>query len=357
MTESLADELRRFAEVELPAGSLYAALCRVVAADDALRGLLAHAPREQQRPNLLLAALHDLVLAGSPHPLRDCFPDVGGDRQASGAELAPVLRAFCRDHEAEIVGRVRHRTTQTNEVGRCAVLWPALHAIAERTGCPRIALLDLGCSAGLNLGADRYGYAYGDLVLGAPGAELVIACELVGPGRPREVPGLSIVDRLGIDPAPIDLANEAEVRWLRACVWPHDRTRGIRLERALAIARHERWAVRREADCTAAAADFVAAQPEGVLPVVFNSWVLAYFSPAALERHREAMAQLVRRGAAWLSAESPAVPIEVTPPAPHDRSKEHVEGTLWTLSTARGTEVLARSHPHGRWLQWFGSRA
>lgn len=359
--DRLARDFVRFADTECAREPLYDALCRIVARTPALIERLRVAPAVQRRPNLLLAALHDLVLGGADHPLAACFPSVGGSRAPDEA-LSDDLVDFCKRHAAALDERLATRATQTNEIGRCAVLWPALQALAAGTGRSRIALLDVGCSAGLNLGVDAYAYEIGGVPFGDAASPVPrIGCRVVGDARPDPgAPVPAIVERLGIDPAPVDVDDEAAVRWLRACLWPHDAARRARFDAAIGLARRRRWPVRREADCTAAAVRWAQALPDDVLPVVFNSWVLTYFTPAALARHRDAMRSLVQdRGAAWLSAEQPKLRSgdEVAPPLPEDADAERRRGSLWALmqrgATRAVTRVLARSHPHGKWLEWF----
>jgi hypothetical protein len=355
-TARLAARFRHFAQAECPEEPLYEALCLIVAAEPALLDLLSGASDEQQRPNLWLAAVHELLLAGARHPLADYYPSVGGTR-APDAQLADCLKAFTRQHETGLRERMRTQTTNTNEIGRCAVLWPALHAIARRSGKHRLALLDLGCSAGLNLGVDDYRCDYGDMALGAtaqPGVP-VVPCQRIGGLAPAVVPGLQIVQRCGIDPHPVGIDDAAALGWLRACLWPSDSVRAARFTQAVALMQQRRWPVLRVADCTAHVAEWLAGVPADVQPVVFNSWVLTYFEPAALKRHIDTVTGLVHRtGAMWLSAEGAGVrigPIE-EPPARDTRP-----ASLWTLCSRVDGEpcfdLLARSHPHGRWMEWL----
>ncbi|MGY4831425.1 DUF2332 domain-containing protein [Sphaerotilaceae bacterium SBD11-9] len=353
-TSRLAARFGHFAEAECPEEPLYAALCRIVAADPELLDLLAGASDEQQRPNLWLAAVHDRLLAGAGHPLAAYFPSVGGTR-APDAQLADCVRSFVASHEAALRERMRTQTTQTNEIGRCAVLWPALQAIALRTGNSKLALLDLGCSAGLNLGVDAYRY---DEDGGAAADVPVLPCRRVGPQRPPQAE-LQIVARLGIDPAPVDVRDETAVRWLRACLWPSNVARMRRFDAAIALARRHAWPVRRESDCSAAIAPWLDSLPADVQPVLFNSWVLTYFERPALQRHVDTVTSLVReRGLVWLSAEGADLRIgPVAPPPPAEDSVDARRGSLWTLcSRVDGKlrfDLLARSHPHGRWMEWL----
>lgn len=348
----LAKRFRHFAQVECPEEPLYEALCRIVADDPGLLGLLHGASPEQQRPNLWLAAVQELLLSGVEHPLAAYYPSLGGDR-APDAALAACVRDFAARHDSALHERMRTRTTQTNEIGRCAVLWPALHELAVRSGTPQMALLDVGTSAGLNLGVDVYRYDASDPRPGAP----LLPCEWQGERRPPVSPTPRLVQRCGIDPAPVSVDDEAAVRWLRACLWPSDTARAARFVQAVQIARAQRWPVRREADCTAAIERWIAALPPGVQPVIFNSWVLAYFQPPALQRHLDTLRELVRcTGAMWLSAESVSLrvgPVEPPPPRPGLPASH----TLWTLCHRVDGDVrfeaLARSHAHGRWAEWL----
>lgn len=361
--DELARQFRHFARTECTGEPLYRALCELAAGHAGVLRLLDAAAPTQRRPNLLLAAVHHLVLgAARRDALAGYFPSAGGERDAD-ASLEAVFLGFCERWQSALRERIEHRSTQTNEIGRCAVLWPLLRLAATQSGARDIALLDFGCSAGLNLGVDRYRYDYGRFAL-APAGEASaprIACRLVGDAAPpAEGDSPRIVQRLGIDVAPIDVRDEAEVQWLRACLWPHDAVRRERFDAAVAVARAQRWPVERHEDCTAAVERWIEQVPRGVLPVLVNTWVLCYLGADALAEHLRRMHALVReRGLAWISAEGPSLRIgdETVPALPADAPTELRAGSLWTLTLreAQGSrsQVIARSHPHGKWLQWL----
>jgi hypothetical protein len=145
-------------------------------------------------------------------------------------------------------------------------------------------------------------------------------------------------------------------------VWPYDHERAARLDQALAIARRERFAVRRCDDCAAAIEPWLDTLSRDVLPVVFNSWVLHYFDKSARQAHAALMRDLVqRRGIVWLSAEGAHLAMAETAFEPAGDALVDddtvARGSQWWLTerdagTVRQT-LLARSHPHGRWLQWL----
>ena len=352
-------QFERFADIECPHDPLYVALCRLLAARPEALALLDAAAPEQQRPNLLLAAIHERALDSAGGALASYFPSVGGER-APDAALPAALDALLRDEHEAIARHCATRATQTNDIGRSAVLWPALAELAGLSGNRPLALLDFGCSAGLNLGVDHYRYRIGDAWFGAASGPAVpqVHCHAVAGNAPtpdRAAP--RIAARLGVDPAPVDLTDEASLRWLRACLWPHDGERRQRLDQAVVFARTQAWPVQQHADCFAAIEPWLDSLPPGLQPVVFNSWVLAYFAAAARDAHVAAMRDLVqRRGIAWLSAEASSLVLGTAPPA--GDGDEQVDAamlanaSMWWLTLPGSTRLLARSHPHGRWLDW-----
>lgn len=358
-----ADLWRRFAALECADEPLYVALCGLIADDPALLALAAESPPEQRRPNLLLAALHERVLAGAGRALADYYPSVGGQR-APDDGLRAALWQVVDAERAALLRHLRHGATQTNEVARCAVLAPALSRVAELTGRQDLALLDFGTSGGLNLGVDAHAYRYhlpdgGQRSLGAApdGERAEIACEWLGGDLPATP--WRLTQRLGIDPHPVDLADPARLRWLRACLWPQDRARDERLQRAARAVTAAGWAVRREADCIGAIEPWLSTLPAGVQPLLFNSWVLTYLPESERQRLRDTADRLaLSRGLAWLSAEAanlsardqPVPPQPNLPPAQLTGSP-----TLWTLRWPEAGRIreqaLLWSHGHGRWAQ------
>src|SRR5260370_23376096 len=108
--ERLSQVWRHFAERECGTYSpMYAAISHSVADDPELLALVAAAPSLGQQPNVLLAAVHYLVLSGLPHPLAAVYPD------RAGPGLAPALLpdvGLSRRHD---VGRVpANLATHTN---------------------------------------------------------------------------------------------------------------------------------------------------------------------------------------------------------------------------------------------------
>ena len=363
------DHFARHAFADEP---LYAALAAAAAARADWAALLTAAPTTQQLPLLWLAALQDRVLelvdAGERPPLADYFASVG-DARAPDAALLSHLGDFIAAHRDALVRRIATRTTQTNEIGRCAVLWPLLQELAETTGRRPIALLDVGCSAGLNLGVDRWRYRYVDDAAGATIATTPpdrdprapeIACRVLAGARPASAAVPEIVSRHGIDVRPIAVDDAAEVRWLRACLWPHDAERRARFDAAVAIARTQRWPLSTTSDAAASVEAWLRTVPSDVTPVVFNSWVLRYFDEPMLRRHVDAMLDAVaRRGAVWISAEDPAQSRTWWPGKPESGADALPNATSWIVARPDGHggvawTLAATSHAHGRWMLYEG---
>ena len=351
---------------------LYRALSAAAARRDDWAALLAAAPASQRLPLLWLAALQDRVLAlvdSGERPALAGYYASAGPARAPDAALESHVGEFIERHRAALVHAIATRTTQTNEIGRCAVLWPVLQQLVETTGRRRIALLDVGCSAGLNLGVDRWRYRYLDDASGRTLATTPddrdprapeIACRLLAGARPTASAVPEIASRRGIDLSPIAVDDPAEVRWLRACLWPHDAERRERFDAAVAIARAQRWPLSATTDAAASVDDWLRGVPAGTLPVVFNSWVLRYFDAGLLRRHVDGMlANVAGRGAAWINAEDPQLSRTWWPGMPEVAVAGRSNATSWTVARPDGRggvawRLAATSHAHGHWMQWEG---
>src|ERR1043165_818024 len=116
---------------------LYETLLRGIAVDVSNSGvcwrLLERSGLEARRsaPLQFLAAVHRLVLEGSPPELAQYYPSAGGT-----ADLNAVGSAFLASVEHHGNDLAIPKTVQTNEVSRCCALLPGFLAIARITGLP-----------------------------------------------------------------------------------------------------------------------------------------------------------------------------------------------------------------------------
>ncbi len=310
--------------------------------------LISAAPPEGHQPTVLLASVHYLLLGGLDHPLASVYDG------ASDAEPGPLFIDMCVHNRDRVVDLLATRHTNTNEVGRSAVLGPALTTVAETLGAP-LGLVDVGCSAGLNLLCDRYLLDYGASGTTGPGdAAVRISCEVVG-GRPPIAPALpAIAARVGIDRDPVDATDDDDVRWQLACVWP-DTGRLPRTRLALAEAKRTPPRFVR-GDAVQRVADVVLGLPSGSVPVVVTTWAAAYFPVRERVAFREALVAASReRPVAWVSGEGAGV-IDLFAGVEVPRDADGLEPSLLGLVVFRDgvadARFLAFVHPHGNWIDW-----
>ncbi len=309
-----AENYRRFAVHEAAGrSSAYEQLALAVAGDDLVLSFLERLPVAKRQPNLLFGAARYLL--GSPAEHRSLRSLVSGRPN----ELAHVMRA---------------RRTQTNEAARCSVLLPVLALLP-----PPLALLEVGAAAGLTLIPDVYSYDYaGHRVAGTDPDAPVLSCRPLGPvPLPDRAP--EVTWRAGIDLNPLDLNDDADMAWLSCLLWPGEADRAERLRGAIAAARRQPPPIY-NGDLLDDLARVAAQTPADATLVVYHSAVLAYVDPPKRQAFGAAVREL---GAVWLSNEGTGV-LSGIATAP---------GPPCFLLVRDGEEVLARTDPHGTWLEWL----
>jgi hypothetical protein len=307
---------REFAAREARGTShLYERLALGVAEDADLSRLLSRVPASKRQPNLLFASVRFLGGMAADY---DAF------------------RSFVLDRQDEVVDLLMRRRTQTNEVGRCAILLPVL----ARLEGP-LALVEVGASAGLCLLLDRYCYRYGDRSVGDPSSPVLVDTKVLGPVPvPKGVP--QVTWRRGMDVAPIDVTDDEDVRWLEACVWSDQTERIARLRAAVEVARGVPPVVE-QGDAVERTADVVSQAPGDATIVVFHSALMPYLTEGSKREFEELVSGLP---VTWISNEGVGGVSSLTGPW-IETARER-----GAFVVAEGATILALSDPHGAWLEW-----
>ena len=290
-----------------------------VAGDAEVLAWLGTLPPLKRQPNLVFAAAR---WHGAPAP-------------GSYADLRSVLLA----QEVAVRATIMERATQTNEVGRLAVLTPVLGLVEGP-----LALIEVGASAGLCLFPERYDYAW------PPAGELrgsggpTLTAEATGP-LPVPARHPEVAWRGGVDLNPLDVADPEAMAWLENLVWPEQDGRRERLRAAVEVARRDPPVLRRGDLVDHLPALLEEAAPHGT-PVVFHSAVIAYLEEPGRRRFQDLMTGLVAEGRCrWISNEGRGVLPTVTGDAavPSGRFVTALDGV-----------PVAFSHGHGHTIDWVG---
>ena len=331
-------------ECERANAPLYTQIVRGIGGDPALREFASHVKKGQPHANIILAAVHFLLLRGAQHPLRRFYPNLNGGNRVEGENPFPAFKDFVETHRVELAVLIAKGVTNTNEVARCSSLHAGFRAVAKESGEP-LALIEIGPSAGLNMIWDRYRVRYTrggeSFEVGPADAALTIDCELRGDKNPPLGPTPKIASRVGLELNPVDLSNPEQRDWLKALVWPDNIARFARLEKALDIAGRAKSEIR-AGDALALLPDAIARIPEDQPVCVYHSYVTYQFSDAMREALDNILTMAGLRRPIWrLSAEGSLVRIGE---APMVLGRYH--------DGARDSRQLALCHPHGAWLEW-----
>jgi len=283
----------------------------------------------------LVGGLHALHRAGADADLSPVFDGAVTEEAAVAATLGRVVR----DHDAALLPWL-DGPPQTNEAARSAGLMTGLLHLATRFG-PRVEVLEIGSSAGLNLMLGRYRFDLGGVIVGPEDAAVRIVPEWRGVAPP--VATVDVVGARGVDIAPVDVGDPAQAARLEAYVWVDAQERLARL--AAAIGEVQRVGV----DLVQGdAADWVEArlaepQAAGVTRVLMHSVVWQYLSADGRARIVAAMAAAGARA----SVDRPLGWVMMEPNRDLHRHEVRVRG--WPGATAM--ELVALTHAHGAWVE------
>ena len=348
---TLAETYRHFGEVGAAGTSrVYERVAVALSESDEALRVIGAAPARTRHPALVLAALHDLALAGRAPALAAAYRAGDGDAAASAA-IDTLLRMT-----DPVVATALRRRTQTVETGHCAVLHPAVAEAAYRVGARAVGLISVDRSAGLDLHLDRVGITYSDgRTLGDPSSPVQLSSSIVG-GRAvpaRTVPG--VVARVAVDRDPVDVTDADDARWLRACVEPDQPERAAGLEAALALTTADP-PVLLPGTAVDLPPDAVARVPGDALPVVTTAWAL---SRLTLEDRLRFLHRLdgaaAGRAVAWVSVEGVGVAPAVPTLGDRRASGHSIIGlTVFDGSTLRA-EAVGRCWSRGRLLAWLAA--
>jgi hypothetical protein len=288
---------------------------------------------EDAVPLRLFGGLHRLVLTGRDIHLAAVYPPA----DASDEALCAAVKIAINRHDHELHD-VLMSPPQTNEVGRSAMLLPGFLWLTRRFG-PKLDILEIGASAGLNLHWDAYAYRYGDARWGKPKAPIELApeCE-VAPPLDGEI---EVVRRRACDIAPLDPGEAEHQTRLLSYVWADQKERRARLIAALKHA-----AAKPERVEAADAAEFLARElavpsVDGALRVVVHSIFWQYLAdPARLGIQTAMLRAAEKEPLAWLRLEADG--------------RSPGGALIVTLFPSGEQHVLARCDYHGRWINWLG---
>ncbi|OLF16424.1 DUF2332 domain-containing protein [Actinophytocola xanthii] len=364
--EDVRDRLRTFAGQHAATISpLYSHLAAHAADDDEVAGLLTATTSEHADPTLLFAAVQRVLQSEPFHELTNYYPSLGGSYGPDNGTW-PLFRSFVLERLDRVRDLIATRVTQTNEVRRAALLYPAVAMAARQARAP-VALLEVGTSAGLLLGLGTYSYRYqtqqaGQLVAGPTRSPVGLHCALaVAPGAtlPTIPKKIAVATRIGLDAEPVDLADEEQYAWLEACIWP-DQPERLRLFGAAAAALRKSppdLVAGDAVDDLAAVADRI--PPDEPIVVLTSNvlWLLDETRRAAFVAELAAIA--ARRPVWWVSQEgyraalAPLLPDRADLEPPPEGPTFGVLGLVhWSDGTPQAT-ALARTAWHGERMEWL----
>lgn len=276
---NLQETFKLFAENECQNSSnLYEKLAHAIAEDDEMLAVASQIPHEQPAPNLLFAAVKYL-LKHSIDPLRQYYPNYTTIPLKAEEAFIP-FKHFVKKHQLQLSYLFATKRVQTNEVRRCAYLYPMLSEIFHKHQQP-LALIELGTSAGLQLGIDHYQFSYGDKKVGNEKSSLTLVSDNRGDTLPDSIHfPMQVATRIGMDLKTMNIQQEADLDWLEALIWPEHKERLTHLKKAASITR-ELPIQLVDGDATKQIVRIAKNVPQQEMLVIFHTHVANQFSEEA----------------------------------------------------------------------------
>ncbi|WP_369903327.1 DUF2332 domain-containing protein [Bacillus manliponensis] len=316
---------------------LYEHLALKVSEDETLLQLASYSKPGQPVPNLLFGTVHYLLLKGHDHPLNRYYESVTENAKKNMNDAFEHFKDFCEIHRSEIITMLQTKLVQTNEVRRCAYLYPSFCYIYNKVKRP-LALIEIGTSAGLQLFWDEYHYSYGtEEMYGNKDGNVHLQSEVKG----EEMPSLSqtsppVIERIGLDLHVNDLRDEEDYFWLRSLIWPEHKERLQLFDRAAAHVKDKEF--------TLVEGDGVALLPEVAKHISKEAAICIFHTHVANQIPEDIKQKLVEQVKA-LGAQ---------------RDVFHLYNNMWDrnlhldsfIDGKEYNETIAETDGHARWFHW-----
>lgn len=327
-----------FANIECKGSSqLYEYISLKISEDNEILELCSNAQTGQPVPNLLFGTVHYLLLKGTVHPLKEYYPSLTKYSRKIDEETFIYFKDFCRINRTEIILLLKSKLVQTNEVRRCAYLYPIFSLIYNKVKKP-LSLIEIGTSAGLQLLLDKYSYSYGDnQMYGDKNSPVHITSEI----KQGSIPSIllespPVASKIGIDLHISDLRNSEDYLWLKSLIWTEHEER-LKLFESAARYFKENPVELIEGDGITLLPDVVKNLPENTMICIFHTHV-ANQLPEVLKY--ELLDTIKKIG--------------------EKRDVFHLYNNVWdrklhldyTLDGKAYSKTIGETDGHGKWFEW-----
>lgn len=289
----------------------------------------------------LTGALHHLVLDNADDGLVAQYPP----QTLNEARLFEAVCGAILQH-ADFIDEYLNSPPQTNEVGRSAILLPALLQLSRRHQRP-FNLFELGASAGLNQGLAHFSYDYDAWQWGDKSSPVQLACEWRGAPPAVTEGSIKIANAMGCDITPVAIQTKAQQTRLTSYVWPDQPERLARLGGALSVA-HTHPPIVEKSGAAAWLSNVLDVPAIGHHSLIMHTIMWQYMPPDEQQNCTEIIGKFGSQG----SAEAPVswLRFEADGKAPGGL----LSLTHWCGDNDHGATIeLARADYHGKWIEWM----